>query len=222
MKGIRDKGEENFKDLFFKLDISEIEKLEKLKEEIKERLILESSGHDWYHTFRVFKNSLKIAAMENEEVDELILAAAALLHDIADHKFGYSDEDRDRIIEELLKKYGFDSKFIADVCRIVNNISFSKGNIPEKKEGKIIQDADRLDALGAIGIARTFAYGGHKGRAMYMPEEGDGSDSIYHFYEKLLLLKDKMNTESGKKLAEERDRFMRHFLEEFYREWNAD
>lgn len=201
----------------------EIEKdiMEKLKEEIREILISESSGHDWYHTYRVFKNSLKIAAMENAEVDEAVLSAAALLHDIADHKFGHSDEDRERIIGEILEKYHFSAEFIKSVSEIVNNISFSKGNIPERIEGKIIQDADRLDALGAIGIARTFAYGGHKGRAMYSPEGGDGTDSIYHFYEKLLLLKDKMNTESGKKLAEERDIFMRKFLDEFYKEWDA-
>ncbi|MGL4980905.1 MAG: HD domain-containing protein [Fusobacteriaceae bacterium] len=195
--------------------------------EVKERLEKDCSGHDWYHTLRVYKNSLKIAEYETQknsekDFDITLLKVSALLHDIADHKFGYTDRDRAEIIEKILQKHGFSESFINDTKKIVNSISFSKGGIPEKYEGKIVQDADRLDALGAIGIARTFAYGGHKGRAMYLPEKTDGSDSIYHFYEKLFLLKNLLNTEGGKILAEERDSFMREIVDRFLKEWSGE
>lgn len=193
--------------------------------EVKDRLEKDSSGHDWYHTLRVYKNSLKIAEYEIEKgrgknIDIVLLKISALLHDVADHKFGYTDRDRDEIIERILKKHGFSEGFIEETQKIIGSIPFSKGGIPEREEGKIVQDADRVDALGAIGIARTFAYGGYKGRAMYLPENSDGSDSLYHFYEKLFLLKDLCNTEGGKALAGERDCFMREFVEQFLKEWN--
>lgn len=208
-----------------KLEKNKKEIIEKIIEVVKERLEGESSGHDWWHTYRVYKNSIKIAKSEelagDFKIDFFILEMAALLHDIADHKFGYSDDDRVSIIREILSTNGVEEVDILKVINIVNNVSFSKGNIPTDIEGKIVQDADRLDALGAIGIARTFAYGGSKGREMYVPENSDGNDSIYHFYEKLLLLKDKMNTNSGKLFATERDEFMKKFLEEFYSEWEV-
>ena len=200
--------------------------IENVKNRIKNELKGESSGHDWYHTFRVYKNSIKIAKSEAEkqnlQLNFFILELSALLHDIADHKFGYTDADREDMITNILKGEGVPSEDINKVIHIVNNVSFSKGNIPDTLEGKIVQDADRIDAIGAIGIARTFAYGGTKGREMYVPENSDGSDSIYHFYEKLLLLKDKLNTKTAYNMALERNKFMEKFLEEFYKEWNCE
>lgn len=213
----------------YKMDIEKI--IESIQNQVRKRLEKDSSGHDWYHTLRVYKNSLKIVELERAksenkdndmELDMTLLRVSALLHDIADHKFGYTDEDRDEIIKNILEKYEFSEGFIETTQKIVGNISFSKGGIPERVEGRIVQDADRLDALGAIGIARTFAYGGHKGRAMYIPENSDGSDSLYHFYEKLFLLKNLFNTEGGRELAEERDIFMREFVDRFLKEWNGE
>ncbi|MGL4403373.1 MAG: HD domain-containing protein [Fusobacteriaceae bacterium] len=206
----------------------EIEKIiVQVMEEVKDRLKKDSSGHDWYHTLRVYKNSLKILDYEvgkgrGENLDIVLIKISALLHDIADHKFGYTDSDRNEIIEKILKKYRFSEGFIEETQKVIGSIPFSKGGIPVRKEGRIVQDADRLDALGAIGTARTFAYGGHKGRSMYLPENSDGSDSLYHFYEKLFLLKDLFNTEGGKRLAEERDQFMRMFVEQFLKEWKGE
>lgn len=198
--------------------------VEKISKEVESRLKGESSGHDWWHTYRVYKNSLKIANSEIEnfggEVDLFIIEVSALLHDIADHKFGHSDDDRERIIREIC--VDLSEEEVSHVVDIVNSISFSKGGIPKSLEGRIVQDADRLDAIGAIGIGRTFAYGGAKGRVMYDPESTDKTHTIYHFYEKLLLLKNKMNTLSGTKFAEERNSFMEKFLEEFYKEWKGE
>ncbi len=188
---------------------------------VKARLEKEGSGHDWWHVKRVYENSIEIAKKE-KEVDFFILALAALLHDIADHKFGYTDIDRENIITDFLKNEGVIDKDIKKIVYIVNNISFKSGKNTHKIEsieGKIVQDADRLDAIGAIGIGRAFTYGGYKNRLMYDPDSEDGLDTISHFYDKLLLLKDKMNTESGKEMAESRHKFMEYFLEEFYKEW---
>ncbi|MGL4688077.1 MAG: HD domain-containing protein [Fusobacteriaceae bacterium] len=202
--------------------------IEKLKIVVKEKFLLESSGHDWWHTYRVYKNSIKIANMENNsDIDIFILKVSALLHDIADHKEGYTDHDRKNIITDLLVNLNVQNESIYKIINIVNSISFSKGKIPEFLEGKIVQDADRLDAIGAIGIARTFAFGGNHNRILYNPEKKsldksvNNSDSIQHFYDKLLLLKDKMNTPSALKLAQERDSFMKIFLDEFYKEWSV-
>lgn len=201
----------------------EIEKkiIEKIKEEVKKIFEKDSSGHDWHHTYRVYKNSIKIANEEKISCNFFILEITALLHDIADHKFGYSDNDRVNIITALLIAEKIDVVTIDKIIENINNISFSKGNIPSSIEGKIVQDADRIDALGAIGIARTFAFGGHKGRSIYSPESNDRLDSISHFYDKLLLLKNNLNTESAKKIAVEREQFMKLFLSEFYKEWNC-
>lgn len=202
----------------------EMEIINNVKNKVENLLRGESTGHDWFHTERVSKNSIKIAQGEEKEgakIDYFILEISALLHDIADHKFGYTDSDRENIIVEMLESQGVELEKIKLVVNIVNNISFSKGNIPESLEGKIVQDADRIDAIGAIGIARTFAYGGAKGREIYDPENTEGTHSIHHFYEKLLLLKDNLNTKTAYNMALERNKFMELFLEEFYNEWNC-
>lgn len=196
--------------------------IEEVKKIVKAKLDKEESGHDWFHTLRVFNNACKIANTEN--CDLLTVQLGALFHDIADHKFGYSDEDRKIIIENLLINLDVPSDIIENVIYIANSISFKNGKNPiilKNIESKIVQDADRLEAIGAIGIARTFTYGGFKGRAIYNPDSSiDNNDSISHFYEKLLKLKETMNTETGKNLANERHKFMELFLEEFYKEWN--
>ena len=167
-----------------------------------------ADGHDRDHTLRVYHNALKIA--EKENCDLQILALTALLHDVDDHKlFNTINNENAR---RFLKLHNIPDETIETICNNINSISFSKnrGKRPETKEGQIVQDADRLDALGAIGIARTFAYGGSRQREL--------SSSIDHFHEKLLLLKDEMNTEEGKRLAEERHEFMLEFLRRYSEE----
>lgn len=180
-----------------------MELISNILKKVEIRLAGDSSGHGIDHTLRVLKNSLEIGR-GTEDVDMFLLEVSAILHDVADHKFGYSDEDRKNIITEILLEERLDSVFIEKVVAIVNNISFSKGNIPDSLEGKIVQDGDRIDALGALGIARTFAYGGSKNRTF--------EDSVQHFYDKLLNLKNTMNTPQGKKLAIERTKIMEEFL----------
>ena len=202
---------------------------------VKDKQSGEGSGHDWWHTKRVLDTAKYLA--QEEGADLFIVKLAALLHDIADWKFaGGDDKASSKVATELLTKYGVDIESIDHVCHIVDNVSF-KGEVQENKintiEGKVVQDADRLDALGAVGIARTFAYGGSKGREIYNPEikfqenmnfekykKNQGS-SINHFYEKLLLLKELINTRSAKKIAEERHQFILIYLDEFYKEWDA-
>lgn len=204
--------------------------VELTKEFVKERLEKEGSGHDWWHTLRVYNNALDIAKTEKGDINLLVVELGALLHDIADHKFGYTDSDRNNIISNFLNSIKVEDNVIEEVVYIANNISFKGGKnkeILKNLESKIVQDADRLDAIGAIGIGRTFTFGGYKGRIMYNPalkEEivEEDKDTISHFYEKLLLLKDTMNTESGKIKALRRHKFMEGFLEEFYKEWNGE
>ena len=203
---------------------------------VKEKLEGAEAGHDWFHIERVWKLSQKIADTEggNREVVEL----AALLHDIADPKFHNGDETLAlKISEELMNSLNVSQEVVEQVLFIIKNISFkNRGEIPENPpiELKIVQDADRLDAIGAIGIARTFNFGGFKNNLMYHPEippklnmskeeykKNEGT-TINHFYEKLLLLKDLMNTYSAKKIAAERHDFMLKFLEQFYKEWNVN
>lgn len=204
---------------------------------VKEQLENAEGGHDWFHIERVYKNAKLIA--ENEQNCNLeVIKLGALLHDIADSKFHNGDETvGPKVARAFLEKENVAEEAINHVVQIIENISFKGGNFEKKfssKELEIVQDADRLDALGAIGIARTFNYGGFKNRTIYNPniapkfnmskEEYKNSDAptINHFYEKLLLLKDKMNTESGKKIAEERHLFMETFLSQFYAEWEGD
>lgn len=203
---------------------------------VKQELENAEGGHDWFHIQRVWKNALTIASTESE-ADLLIVQLGALLHDIADSKFHNGDETVGPAkTTAFLQRFNLSTTTIDHVVNIVKHISFKGGNEAQKfrsLELDIVQDADRLDAIGAIGIARTFNYGGHKGRAIYDPtiqpnlnmskEEYKASTAptINHFYEKLLLLKDRMNTKKGKQMAEERHQFMVQFLHQFFKEWEA-
>ena len=189
---------------------------------VKEKLENAEGGHDWFHIERVFKNAVLIS--KNEVCDVTVVKLGALLHDIADSKFHDGDETvGPRIAREFLESENVDEEIIMHVVNIIENISYKGGNFEKKFssiELDVVQDADRLDAIGAIGIARTFNYGGFKNRALYDPniapnssmtkEEYKKNDSptLNHFYEKLLLLKDKMNTQTGKQIAQERHRYM--------------
>jgi uncharacterized protein len=202
---------------------------------VKTTLAQAEGGHDWFHIERVHKNALLIAATETCNV--AIVQLAALLHDIADSKFHDGDETiGPKTARTFLEAEKVASATIDHVIAIIENISFKGGNVKRKFssiELDIVQDADRLDAIGAIGIARTFNYGGFKNRALYHPEiapnltmtkeeyKNNEAPTINHFYEKLLLLKDKMNTETGKQIAQERHRYMEDFLEQFYAEWEG-
>ncbi len=203
---------------------------------VKQKLENAEGGHDWFHIERVYKNALLIA---KEEICNLeIVKLGALLHDIADSKFNDGDESvGPRVAREFLESYKVDEEIIVHVINIIENISFKGGNFEKKFnsiELQIVQDADRLDAIGAIGIARTFNYGGFKNRQLYNPEilpnlnrskeeyKNNEAPTLNHFYEKLLLLKDKINTKTGKKIAQERHRFMEVFLEQFYDEWKGE
>jgi len=204
---------------------------------VKKQLENAEGGHDWFHIERVYKNALLIAQTE-DSCNLEVVKLGALLHDIADSKFHNGDETvGPKIAREFLEKENISEEISTHVIKIIENISFKGGNFEKKftsKELEIVQDADRLDALGAIGIARTFNYGGFKNRSIYDPniapkfnmskEEYKNSEAptINHFYEKLLLLKNKMNTESGKKIAQERHIYMENFLSQFYAEWEGE
>ncbi|WP_066433599.1 HD domain-containing protein [Chryseobacterium sp. CCH4-E10] len=202
---------------------------------VKEKLKGAEAGHDWYHIERVWKLSKKIA--ETEDCNLEVVELAALLHDIADPKFHNGDETLAlSVSSEFLKNQQASEEVIERVLFIIKNISFkNRAETPENLpvELKIVQDADRIDAIGAIGVARTFNFGGFKNNLMYDPEikpklnmskeeykKSDGT-TINHFYEKLLLLKDLMNTQKGKEIAEDRHNFMLQFLDQFYKEWNV-
>ena len=202
---------------------------------VKETLKDAEGGHDWFHIERVFNNANLIA--KGEKANTFIVALGALLHDIADSKFNDGDETiGPKKATEFLLLQNVDSAVIEHVVQIIKNISFKGGNVQRtfsSIELDIVQDADRLDAIGAIGIARCFNYGGFKNREIYNPAikpdlnmskeayKNSTAPSINHFYEKLLLLKDKMNTKTGKKIAAERHQFMERYLTQFYSEWNG-
>ena len=203
---------------------------------VKETLEGAEGGHDWFHIERVYKNALLIS--ENEKVDRFTVQLGALLHDIADAKFYNGDESiGPKKAREFLKKQYVDEDIIIHVENIILFISYKSSLDTSKKftspELDVIQDADRLDAIGAIGIARCFNYGGFKNRSLYDPAiepnlemtkeqyKKSTTPTINHFYEKLLLLKDKMNTKTGQLLAKERHRDMEGFLQQFYEEWNG-
>lgn len=202
---------------------------------VKNTLAGAEGGHDWFHIERVWKNAQLIAS--GEECDLEVVELAALLHDIADSKFHKGDEEiGPRMAREYLSAAGIESQKVDHIVAIIENVSFKGGHNARNHssiELDIVQDADRLDAIGAIGIARTFNYGGFKNRAIYDPaivpnlnmtkEEYKKSTAptINHFYEKLLLLKDLMNTESGKRIAEQRHQYMEGFLDQFYSECNG-
>ncbi|MFL1010684.1 HD domain-containing protein [Flavisericum labens] len=209
--------------------------INKTKTFVKETLSNAESGHDWFHTQRVFNNALLIA--KNEDVNQFIVSLGALLHDIADSKFHNGDETiGPKVAREFLSDLNVNSDVVDHVIKIIENISFKGGNEAQtfqSPELDVIQDADRLDAIGAIGIARCFNYGGFKNRALYDPAikpilnmskveyKNSTAPSINHFYEKLLLLKDRMNTRTGKTIAFERHNYMLQFLDQFYKEWNG-
>ncbi len=181
----------------------------------------DSSGHDLHHTMRVYELAKRIAVQEGADVQMVELIA--LLHDVDDHKISPDTSVTcDRAVG-FLRSQGVAQERVDAVVRSIGQISFSKNSLPpDTLEGQCVQDADRLDALGAIGIARTFAFGGSRGRGMHDPEGTDSSTSIAHFYDKLLLLKDRMNTSAGRALAQERDAYLRGFLEEFLAEWAGE
>lgn len=201
---------------------------------VKEQLSGESTGHDWWHIQRVWKNALHIG--KQEKADLLVVQLAALLHDIGDWKFSRNEETDREKVKILLEQLRVEEKTISKVCGIIHEVSFKGAGVktkPTSKEGRVVQDADRLDALGAIGIARCFATGAKRGEAIYDPKRKPAlhqsfeeykrakTTSINHFYEKLLLLKDLMNTEAGKRMAEERHKFLEQFLQEFFQEWEG-
>ena len=202
---------------------------------VKRTLANAEGGHDWFHIERVYKNALLIA--KGEPVDGLTVALGALLHDIADSKFFNGDETiAPKMASEFLLSQNTDSVVIEHVIQIIKNISFKGGNKEQtftSPELDVVQDADRLDALGAIGIARTFNYGGFKNRKLYDPSiesqldmtpaeyKASTAPTINHFYEKLLLLKDRMNTKTWRSIAEKRHQYMEAFLKQFYAEWEG-
>ena len=209
--------------------------ISQIAQEVEAKLTGEGSGHDWWHAYRVWKMAQHIG--KEEGANMLIVELAALLHDIADWKFHDGDDTvGPRVAGEMLQKHDVSADTINHIKQIIAEGSFKGAKVktkPSTPEGEVVQDADRLDAIGAIGIARTFAYGGHKGRLMYDPsikpvmhtskEEyaTDIGTTINHFYEKLLFLKDLMNTKSAKAIAEERHKFMKEYLDRFHKEWDG-
>jgi len=203
---------------------------------VEEKLAGEGSGHDWWHIYRVWNLAKNIAGQEGANL--IIVELSALLHDIADWKFHNGDDSiGPKLAEQFLVENQVERRVIDPVIEIITSISYKGAGVPTPMntlEGKVVQDADRLDAIGALGIARTFAYGGHKNRLIYHPEEKpvlhqsfedykkNQGHTINHFYEKLLLLKDRMNTASGKRLAEARHQFMQAYLDQFYKEWDGN
>ncbi|MEN8815331.1 MAG: HD domain-containing protein [Nonlabens sp.] len=210
--------------------------IDKTVEFVKQKLQNAEGGHDWFHIERVWKNAKLIA--QNEKCDRAIVELGALLHDIADSKFHNGDETvGPKVARAFLESLEVTEDVILHVENIIKYISYKGGHQSKdftSIELDIVQDADRLDAIGAIGIARTFNYGGFKNRAIYDPEiapdlnmtkeqyKNSTAPTINHFYEKLLLLKDLMNTKTGKKIAQQRHYFMQEFLNQFYAEWNGE
>lgn len=180
----------------------------------------DASGHDFDHTLRVFHTATRLA--EEEGADLQTVQLAALLHDVDDRKLSPETCEGKLRAVKFLQENHIPQEKIREIVDIISRISFSaKLAPPESIEGKCVQDADRLDAMGAIGIARTFAFGGSRGRRMHDPEGKDQNASIQHFYDKLLLLKEGMHTPTGRRMAQQRDEYMRRFLEQFYAEWDG-
>jgi uncharacterized protein len=198
---------------------------------VREKFENEYSGHDWFHTLRVFKTATRIA--EAEGADLVTVQLAALLHDVDDRKLSPETYEDKANAREFLSENNVDAGRIEGICRIIGEISFAENRVPSTLEGKCVQDADRLDAIGAIGIARAFAYGGNHNRLMYHPDVkpnlnmskeeyvNSKSTTVNHFYEKLFKLTDMMNTDTAKAIAREREEYMRGFLAEFLDEWEG-
>lgn len=209
--------------------------VETIRKIVEERFSGEATGHDWYHIDRVWKISKHIHNKEGGDLE--IIELAALLHDISDHKFnGGKLDEGGQVAYRLLIDNHYPKEKAEHVKYIVDHVSFKGAKTKTEMkslEGQIVQDADRIDALGAIGIARTFAYGGHRNQPIYDPEietelhltfesyTNSKSSSIHHFYEKLLLLTDRMNTVTGRQIAQDRHVFMESFLQQFFDEWNT-
>lgn len=210
--------------------------IERTREHVRRQLQGDPSGHDWWHIERVRTLALRLA--EQEGADLFVVELAALLHDIADWKFHAGDpEVGPEMAAAWLQECGLESAVIEHVGSIIRNMSFKGSGVPTPMasvEGQVVQDADRLDALGAIGIARAFAYGGHQGREIFDPDvdsdshetfdayRSSASSTINHFHEKLLLLAERMNTPGARRIADERHRYMEGFLDRFHREWDGE
>ena len=208
--------------------------IEEVKVEIKKQFEGEGTGHDWWHMVRVVNNALTIGRKENANL--FLVELAAWLHDIGDHKFHKETDAQERLITQILDDVGLKKEIQKEILAIVASVSYKGAKVetlPSTLEGQVVQDADRLDAIGAIGIARAFAYGGNKERLLYHPEQppvmhndfeaykNDKGHTINHFYEKLLLLKKRMQTSTGKKMAEDRHVYIESFLSQFYSEWEG-
>ena len=200
---------------------------------VKEKFENEYSGHDWFHTLRVFRTATRIA--EAEGADVVTVQLAALLHDVDDRKLSPETYAEQKNARSFLAENGVEASVICEICRIISEVSFvgSDSVVPSTLEGKCVQDADRLDAIGAIGIARAFAYGGNHNRLMYHPDIApnpnmskeeyikSNSTTVNHFYEKLFNLTDMMNTDTARSIAKERDAYMKAFIAEFLDEWEG-
>jgi uncharacterized protein len=210
------------------------ETIQKTAAFVKQEFGDDSSGHDWWHIYRVWKNAISIC--EHEQADLFIVELAALLHDLDDWKFNESEDEIPHRARVWMESCGVDPRINRMVCEIIMHVSYKGAQVENKMkglEGLIVQDADRLDAIGAIGIGRAFAYGGYKKRPLYDPEvtnkmhasfeeyKNSKSATINHFYEKLLLLKDMMNTATAKRIAEQRHEIMLRFLDQFMNEWEG-
>lgn len=208
---------------------------DQIAKSVKEHCQHDSSGHDWWHIHRVVNLAKQIG--KNEDADLNLVELAALLHDLDDWKLSTNSQENLPNARKLLTEQGATADFIEKVITIINEVSFKGAGVDTKPttiEAMVVQDADRLDAIGAIGIARTFAYGGHKNQPIHDPNlrpslhndfeeyKKTRTSTINHFYEKLLLLKDRLNTQTAKKLAVQRHQFMEQFLEQFYAEWNIE
>ncbi|WP_313373687.1 HD domain-containing protein [Chishuiella sp.] len=197
--------------------MNEMKILSLTKDYIRKTFLDEGTGHDYFHIERVVVNAKKI--VEKENANAFLVELAAWVHDVGDYKLHGGIDKSEELIHEFLTSIEVDEKTINKVIEIVSQVSFSKGNKPTSIEAEIVQDADRLDAIGAVGIARCFAYGGSTGSVLYNPEnKTKNSSSIQHFYDKLFTLKDLINTKTAKVIAEERHQYMENFIQEFYRE----
>ena len=187
---------------------------------IKKTFLDEGTGHDYFHIERVVTNAKKI--LETENADPFLVELAAWTHDVGDYKLHDGVDKSNELITAFLQTLQVEQETINKVLEIVSQVSFSKGNTPTTIEAKIVQDADRLDAIGAVGIARCFAYGGSVHNVLYNPyDNSKDASSVQHFYDKLFKLKDLMNTETAIKIANKRHQFMENFIEEFYQEVTA-
>lgn len=214
--------------------MTQTEIIQRTAEYVEREFQNDSSGHDWWHIYRVWKNALAIAA--HEQADLFIVQLAALLHDLDDWKLNPGGDDTPVRAQAWMQSLALEARVIDHVTEIVMQLSFKGAAVAEKIqtiEGMIVQDADRLDAIGAVGIARAFAYGGHKNRMLYDPTSAprmhasfeeykqSNSHTINHFYEKLLLLKDRMNTATATRIAQQRHAYMVTFLDQFLKEWDG-